>query len=41
MEGEAVGVVVTVAVTFVVGEVGEGFWVVVVKVEEDGTTERG
>lgn len=42
LEGKAVGVVVTVAVAFVVGEVGAGFRVVaVVKVEEDGTTERG
>jgi hypothetical protein len=43
LEGEAVGVLVTVAVAFVAGEVGAGFRVVVVvvKVEEDGTTERG
>jgi len=41
LEGEAVGAVVTVAVAFVVGEAGVGFWVVVVKVEGGGATERG
>ena len=40
-EGETVGVVLTVAVAFVVGEEGAGVWVVMVKGEEDGTAERG
>jgi hypothetical protein len=39
-EGEAVGVAVMVAVTFMVGNGGVGVWVVVA-VEEDRTAERG
>lgn len=40
-EAEAVGVAVTVAVAFVVREVGVGVWLVVAKAEEGGTAERG